>query len=118
MEESRKVIDEIVSEMGYQLKREQRIVISSFFEGRDVLYSSAAHWIWKLKSLCYFALPRILDKIRRDTRPSIVIVVTPLTALMKDQVISWPHQQQNIKLESLVAIFTWRAPPTSPAQAI
>ncbi len=40
------------------------------------------------KSLRYFALPQILDKIRRDNRPSIVIVhvVTPLTALMKDQV--------------------------------
>ena len=61
MEESS---DEIVSEMGYQLKRKQRIVISSFVEGRDVLYSSVAHWFRKLKSLCYFALPRILDKIR------------------------------------------------------
>ncbi len=37
------------------------------------------------KSLCFACLPLIYDKLRKDQK-SIVIVVSPLTALMQDQV--------------------------------
>ena len=38
------------------------------------------------KSLCFFCLPLAFDKLRRHQRPSIVVVVSPLVALMEDPV--------------------------------
>ena len=38
------------------------------------------------KSLCYGSLP-FFDEFRYDGLSSVVIVVTPLTAIMKDQVL-------------------------------
>ena len=40
------------------------------------------------KSLCYFTLPLVFDELREDssTLPTIILVITLLTALMKDQV--------------------------------
>ena len=40
------------------------------------------------KSLCYILLPRIFDFVRGAKNKSIVVVVSPLTALMKDQISS------------------------------
>ena len=37
------------------------------------------------KSLCYAALPAAFDSLRRSPSQSIVVVVSPLIALMKDQ---------------------------------
>ena len=38
------------------------------------------------KSLCYGVLPFIFDELEKQEEGAIVIVVTPLTAIMKDQV--------------------------------
>ena len=38
------------------------------------------------KSVCYFPLPFVFDCLRRVEKKSIVVVVSPLVALMKDQV--------------------------------
>ena len=38
------------------------------------------------KSLCYAVLPKVFDLLRGVANKSIVIVVSPLIALMKDQV--------------------------------
>ena len=38
------------------------------------------------KSVCYFPLPFVLDRLRRVEKKSIVVVVSPLVALTKDQV--------------------------------
>ena len=38
------------------------------------------------KSLCYACLPQVFDSMLQPVEPSIVIVVTPLTAIMEDQV--------------------------------
>ena len=39
------------------------------------------------KSLCYCCLPRVVDLVRSvEKQSSIVVVVSPLIALMKDQV--------------------------------
>jgi ATP-dependent DNA helicase RecQ len=37
------------------------------------------------KSLCYASLPVLLDHLHQPKEKSIVIVVTPLTAIMEDQ---------------------------------
>ena len=38
------------------------------------------------KSLCYGCLPGTFDRLRRSKAKSIVVVISPLVALMKDQV--------------------------------
>ena len=38
------------------------------------------------KSLCYGCLPGAFDHLRRSKAKSIVVVISPLVALMKDQV--------------------------------
>lgn len=38
------------------------------------------------KSACYQCLPLLYDALSPDADPSIILVVTPLTAIMKDQV--------------------------------
>ena len=38
------------------------------------------------KSACFQCLPSLFDQLNPQDTPSIVVVVTPLTAIMKDQV--------------------------------
>ena len=69
---------------GYtQLKKEQEEVILSFASGHDVFVSLPTGYG---KSLCFAVLPRLFDMLRGAVRKSIVVVVSPLIALMKDQV--------------------------------
>ena len=37
------------------------------------------------KSLCFVCLPTAFDELHPDDEPTIVLVITPLTAMMKDQ---------------------------------
>ena len=72
--------------LGYcSLKPEQELAILSFMEGNDVFVSLPTGFG---KSLCYSAasLPYAFDQLRTTARQSIVIVVSPLIALMRDQV--------------------------------
>ena len=41
------------------------------------------------KSACFQCLPSLFDKVAPCKGPSIVVVVTPLTAIIKDQVSSY-----------------------------
>ena len=43
------------------------------------------------KSLCYALLPKLFDKIRNRPGSSIVVVVSPLVALMIDQHIKFTN---------------------------
>ena len=78
------VVEEAARKLGYFLKEEQRRVINSFIHGEDVF---AVLLTGFGKCLCYSCLPFAFDKIRDDGLLSVVIVVTPLTAIMKDQVL-------------------------------
>ena len=63
---------------------EQEIAFLSFLRGRDVFVSVPTGYG---KSLCYAALPGAFDLLLgRRPSTSIVIAVSPLIALMKDQV--------------------------------
>ena len=44
------------------------------------------------KSLCYGCLPGAFDRLRRSKAKSIVVVISPLVALMKDQVNNFASQ--------------------------
>ena len=65
------------------LKTEQQEAIRQFVLGRDVFVSLPTGYG---KSVCYFPLPFVFDCLRRVEKKSIVVVASPLVALMKDQV--------------------------------
>ena len=78
-------ISTAVKAMGYSsLTAKQEEVVRAFAKGIDVFVSLPTG---SGKSLCYCILPLVFDSLRRRTeQSSIVVVVSPLVALMKDQV--------------------------------
>ena len=70
--------------LGYkELKDKQEESIMEFAKGRDVFVSLPTGYG---KSLCYVILPSVFDELWKSDKKSIVLVVSPLIALMKDQV--------------------------------
>ena len=79
----------VFSRLGYQeVKTEQLEAIAGFVKGKDVFVSLPTG---SGKSVCYGCLPFVFDYLRRnDTKTkSIVVVISPLRALMLDQVRSF-----------------------------
>ena len=69
--------------LGYpSLKQEQKIVINQFLAGKDVFAVLPTGFG---KTLCFACLPSIYDDIRKSDR-SIIVVVSPLLSIMKEQV--------------------------------
>ena len=59
-------------------------VISTFVSGKDVFVALPTGFG---KSICYGCLPGVFDKLSKvDAKKSIVIIVSPLVALVADQV--------------------------------
>ena len=80
----RQLIVEVASALGIStLKSQQSEAIFQFLHGRDVFVALPTGYG---KSLCYMALPCIFDRLRGVTNQSVVLVVSPLVALMADQV--------------------------------
>ena len=72
--------------LGYELRAKQLEVVFKFVRGQDVFVSLPTG---SGKSLCYSVLLWTFDRLRKRRKPnSLVIVVSPLVALMKDQVAS------------------------------
>ena len=69
--------------LGFTLKPEQCEIICSFISGKDVFGVLPTGFG---KSLCYQCLPLIFDKLTTDGLQSIILVISPLIAIMKDQV--------------------------------
>ena len=82
------VVEEALSEalqkLGYASFRSmhQRKAIESFVQGNDVFVCLPTG---SGKSLCYCILPAVFDHLH-GVRSSIAVVISPLVALMKDQV--------------------------------
>ena len=77
-----------VRKLGYDRPTEdQKDAIRSFVEGTDVFICLPTG---SGKSLCYACLPILFDILRGDggQQNSIVVVVSPLSSLMQDQVCS------------------------------
>ena len=73
----------VAKELGYrQLKPDQADVIEAFVKGRDVFAVLPTGYG---KSLCYGCLPLVFDRLHGGEERSIVVVVSPLIAIMKDQ---------------------------------
>ena len=75
-------IHSAASSFGFTLKTEQVESIFYFVKGMDVFVSLPTGFG---KSLCYILLPRVFDLLRGVEKKSIVAVISPLIALMEDQ---------------------------------
>ena len=74
----------IACSLGYdKLKKEQEESILNFAKGRDVFVSLPTGYG---KSICYIILPWLFDELRKVDKISIVLVVSTLIALNRDQV--------------------------------
>ena len=77
-------IQSVAATLGIKkLKPEQELAIRKFVEGTDVFVALPTGYG---KSFCYYALPLVVDRLRGVNGQSIVLVVSPLIALTKDQV--------------------------------
>ena len=72
-----------VKEMGYSEMRSKQEVVGHFLSGRDVFVSLLTG---SGKSLCFLVLPRLFDRLRHVQTTRLIVVVSPLVALMKEQV--------------------------------
>ena len=71
--------------LGYEeMKPKQLEVITAVLNGQDVFAVLPTGFG---KSLCFAALPFMFDQLRPLDEPSIVLVLSPLTTIMKDQVL-------------------------------
>ena len=66
-----------------ELRPQQEVIIRTFIHGRDMFVSLPTG---SKKTLCYCSLPLVFDTLHGNTSQSVVVVVSPLIALMKDQV--------------------------------
>ena len=96
--------------IGYpELKAEQLEAMKMFVSGRDVFVVLPTGFG---KSLIFASLPLVFDTLNA-TSGSVIVVVTPLTAIMKDQVlIKLIHSQLYMQTHSCTArvISNYRAP--------
>ena len=76
--------EKIAGFLGYNgLREHQKRIILELMKKRDVFGILPTGYG---KSLCYTSMPLLCDDIYHE-EPSIVVVVTPLIAIMKDQVL-------------------------------
>ena len=102
-----KAIATAAHSLGYMLKPEQRTSIFQFASGSDVFVSLPTGYG---KSLCYTLLPSVFDLLRGVKEKSIVLIVSPLLALKKDQVAS-------ISEKDLSAVFISDKDSTPPTES-
>ena len=82
-EDVERAIDSAMQKAGIkQLKKEQRSAIQEFVSGRDVFVPLPTGYG---KSFCYALLPAVFDDLWSNVGSSIVICVSPLTALMMEK---------------------------------
>ena len=75
----------VASSLGYPTLSEQQLrVLLSYIRGNDVFAVLPTGYG---KSLCYAVLPMVFDRLL-GAKDSVVVVITPLTAIIKDQVSS------------------------------
>ena len=78
------IVGRAAQNLGYDnVKAEQMKVVASVVHGRDVFAVLPTGFG---KSFCYSVLPYVYDQLYPGMQQSIILVVTPLTAIMKDQV--------------------------------
>ena len=84
------IVVRAASSLGYSLKPEQEQAILAFVSGNDVFIALPTGYG---KSLCFGVLPRAFDLKRGVQRQSLIMVVSPLIALMRDQAASFASKE-------------------------
>ena len=84
----RSLIESSAESLGYRIRANQLQAVQAFMEGKDVFVSLPTG---AGKSLCYGILPSVFNSLHKKEK-STVIVVSPLIALMKDQVDSFTRK--------------------------
>ncbi len=83
-------VEDIGRKFGYQhVKPHQMRAVVDFVRGSDVFVSLPTG---SGKSFCFWCLPDVIDRIKGKSGESLVLVVSPLLALMADQVASLSSQ--------------------------
>ncbi len=83
MSTARSEVMSIFEKLGYSVKLEQLKVITGILRRDVFVVLPTGFW----KSLCFQCLPLLYDRLFPEEANSIIIVVvTPLTAIIKDQV--------------------------------
>ena len=91
-------------ELGYTaMKPKQLEVVMGVLKGHDVFGVLPTGFG---KSLCFASLPSIFDQLLFEEDSSIVLVITPLTAIMKDQVNLANYSLLNVIVTSQSLILT------------
>ena len=94
------IVAESALQLGYTSVKYKEEAVKGFLDGRDMFVALATGFG---KSLCYSLLPPVFNRLHgrssQDRRGSIVIVVSPFLALMKDQVASL--EKQGLRAECL-----------------
>ena len=80
--EIRDAITSVAECFKYKLKTQQEESIFYFVKGNDVFVSLPTGFG---KSLCYILLPAVFDALWKQCKKYIILVVSPLIALMNDQ---------------------------------
>ena len=80
--EIRDAITSVVECFKYKLKTQQEESRFYFVKGNDVFVSLPTGFG---KSLCYILLPAVFDALWKQSKKYIILVVSPLIALMNDQ---------------------------------
>lgn len=81
------LLQKIACQLGYEsLKPEQELAVSYFIGGNDVFVSLPTGYG---KSLCFAILPAVFDALKGAEKASIVLVISPLIAIISDQVASF-----------------------------
>ena len=79
-----RAIFESIKELGYDKPRQPQLDVMNFVSGRNVFVSLPTG---SGKNVCFASTPLAFDKLRAlSSHHSITVVVSPLTALMDDQV--------------------------------
>ena len=82
--EKKVALAEVVKKLGYhKLKGKQEEVMLAFVNSKDVFVSLPTG---SGKSICYAVLPWLFDSLHSHQKESLIIVISPLISLMKDQV--------------------------------
>ena len=90
--------------MGYANVRDQQLrVVTNFVRGSDVFAVLPTGYG---KGLCYALLPSVFDRLLGKD-DSIVVVITPLTAIINDQVSSCMSGTQTLPYRFSVCLSDW-----------
>ena len=88
------IVGRAAASLGYsKMKPEQEQAILAFVSGKDVFVALPTGYG---KSLCFGLLPRVFDLLRGVEEQSVVIVVSPLVALMKEQAASLSSKRASV----------------------